>query len=165
MIDQAYLEETVDNYNPIKGFNNCMVNPIYRIGEYFTIAYDYDKFVKKLMKTKKVEEDKVFNYIKENFNIESISFIKLFKKEECTRDNVSLVDEEMLFCDGLDDAIIGYRVGFNNNKNIAVYDYDLCIASLVNNDEMSEEDAMEWMSYNTMDSYVGEYTPCFMHEV
>jgi hypothetical protein len=165
MIDQAYLEEMVDNYAPIKGFNRCMINPVYRIGEFFTVTYDYDKFAEKLMKTKKIEKDEVYDYIKNNFDVKNVSFVKIFPKETCNRDNVALFDEDMLFCDGLDDALVGYRVGFNENKNIAAYDYDLCIVSLMTNDEMSEEDAMEWMSYNTMDSYVGEYTPCFIHRI
>jgi len=73
----------------------------------------------------------------------------------------------MLFCDGLDEALIGVRFGFDENKNIAVYDYDRCIDSILaeSDGEMEECDAIEHMEYNVTGAYVGEYTPCFLTNI
>ena len=60
-----------------------------------------------------------------------------------------------------DDALIGtgYRDG---GEVVAVYDIDKCIGSLVK-DGMEDEEAEEFFYYNTLNSYVGEKTPLFIH--
>ncbi|QDP42971.1 hypothetical protein HWC53_gp118 [Bacillus phage vB_BmeM-Goe8] len=75
------------------------------------------------------------------------------------RDTVAEANEEMLFANGFDDAIIGYiqRAG---GVPVALYDTSLCIAILVK-EGMSEEDALEHFDYNVVGSYVGENTPVF----
>ncbi len=70
-----------------------------------------------------------------------------------------LADEEALLADGFDNALIGHTQGMNV---VAVYDYDLCIDILVKNDEMSIEDAVEYMSFNVVGAYMGEKTPLFV---
>lgn len=162
-INQDYLRETVSTYAPIPRYNSCMINPVYRIGEYFKISYDFDKFVKKLEKENKATAETVLEYIGKNYDVENNCFIKIVPEKLRTRDHISLIDEDMLFCDGLDAALIGYRIGFGIDKNIAVYDYEKCVQCLVD-EEMEYEDAVEFLEYNTLGSYVGEYTPCFLYE-
>lgn len=70
-----------------------------------------------------------------------------------------LIDEEALLADGFEDALIGHTQGMNV---VAVYDYDLCIDVLVKRDEMTIEDAVEYMSFNVVGAYVGEKTPMFV---
>ena len=70
-----------------------------------------------------------------------------------------LADEEALLADGFDNALIGHTQGMNV---VAVYDYDLCIDILVKNDEMSIEDAVDYMSFNVVGAYMGEKTPLFV---
>jgi hypothetical protein len=65
-------------------------------------------------------------------------------------------DEELMFVDGFDDAIIGidtvsYRV---------VYNKEIMIEVLIA-DGMSYEDALEHFSYNIEGAYVGEKTPIY----
>ena len=43
-----------------------------------------------------------------------------------------------------------------------MYDYDLCIDVLIQRDEMSLQEAYEFMDYNVVGSYVGEETPLFI---
>jgi len=62
----------------------------------------------------------------------------------------------VVFADGLDDAIIGFepslwRVVYSRTKCI-----DICIK-----DGMDEEEAIEYLEYNTFSSYFAEKTPLF----
>jgi len=67
----------------------------------------------------------------------------------------------MITADGFETAFVA--VGFRYNGNdIAVYDYDLCIDVLIQRDEMSLQEAYEFMDYNVIGSYVGEETPLFI---
>ena len=78
------------------------------------------------------------------------------------RDNIAEVNEDMLFADGFDDALIGYieRAGMSA---IACYDKDKCIEILAK--DMTYEEAMEYFYYNTVGAYVGENTPCFLTKI
>lgn len=69
------------------------------------------------------------------------------------------VDDAPLFADGFDDAIIGicptsFRVIYSRNK---------CINTLMEQGE-SWEDAVDYLEYNTFNSYVGEYTPVWVED-
>lgn len=44
-----------------------------------------------------------------------------------------------------DDALIGV-----SDDGRAIYDYDLMVEWLVRTEQMSEEEAMEWVDYNTL---------------
>ena len=68
------------------------------------------------------------------------------------------INEDMLFADGFDDALIGYieRAGM---PSIACYDKSMCIDILAR--DMSYEDAFEYFYFNVVGAYVGENTPCF----
>tara|TARA_R100001129_G_scaffold84094_2_gene57168 strand:+ start:525 stop:800 length:276 start_codon:yes stop_codon:yes gene_type:complete len=67
---------------------------------------------------------------------------------------------EMLFADGYDDALIGYT-----DNGVAVYCIEDIIMIMVNEEEMTEEDALDHFYYNVAGSYVGEYTPIYIHEL
>lgn len=70
-------------------------------------------------------------------------------------------DPEMLFADGLEDAIIGV-VERCSQPPLVVYDIPRCIEILMERDGMSHEDAEEFFSFNTLGAWVGEYTPVYM---
>ena len=61
--------------------------------------------------------------------------------------------------DGFDDAILGMSTRIGDESLIA-YDYDKCIEILQK--EMSYEEAVEYMEFNVVGSYVGEGTPIFI---
>ena len=69
-------------------------------------------------------------------------------------------DEAIVFDNpDYDDAIIGYTIDCQ-----AVYDYELMVLSLMEHDEMTEEDAVEFLDYNTFRvlPYAGENAPIIM---
>ena len=79
--------------------------------------------------------------------------------EYMDREAVAEANEEMLFADGFDDALVGFieRAGM---PSIACYDKYKCIDILSN--DMPYEDAFEYFYFNVVGSYVGENTPCFL---
>ncbi len=76
----------------------------------------------------------------------------------------ALVDEhadgEMLVADGLDAAIIGISEGVC--EPVVAYSYDKCIEIFRVRDGMTEEEALEHMSFNVAGAYVGPRTPIFI---
>lgn len=66
-------------------------------------------------------------------------------------------DEDFLLADGLDSAIIGVEV----NTMRVIYNHDK-ILSIFMKEGMTEEDALEHISYNILGAYVGEQTPIFI---
>jgi hypothetical protein len=67
--------------------------------------------------------------------------------------------EETITADGLDAAIIGVTEGCDIK---VVYDHAKCVEIFQILQEMTEEEAIEWMSYNVTGAYVGEQTPIFI---
>jgi len=75
------------------------------------------------------------------------------------RAEVAEVNPDALFADGFDAAIIG----FDATGGCAVYDYNKCLKVLCERDEMSREEAHEYMEFNVVSAYVGDFTPIFIH--
>lgn len=69
-------------------------------------------------------------------------------------------DEDMLFADGFDKAIIGYiqRCG---QPAVVVYDRLACIDILVAQG-LTEEDSEEFFEFNVVGAWVGDRTPAFL---
>ena len=68
--------------------------------------------------------------------------------------------EDVLFADGLDEAIIGFdpnfwRVVYSRNKVIKLFQ---------DRDGMTEEEAVEFAEYNTFSAFVGEKTPVWVED-
>jgi hypothetical protein len=74
------------------------------------------------------------------------------------REKVADMNPEAIFWDGLDDAIIGISI-----DNRTVYGLNKMIL-LFQEQGMSEEEAMEWIDFNIISAYVGEYTPIHIWE-
>lgn len=66
-----------------------------------------------------------------------------------------------LLANGFESAMIGYTLN-DHHPHVAVYDYDKCVAVLVERDGMTEEEAEEFLSFNTLSAYVGENGPLFV---
>lgn len=79
---------------------------------------------------------------------------------EMSRDMLmeKLAEEECLLADGFEDALIGHT---NGGNVVAVYDYNKCVEILWKQG-MSPIEAIEYMEYNVVNSYVGEKTPVFV---
>jgi hypothetical protein len=71
-------------------------------------------------------------------------------------------DEELLFADGFDDAIMG--VGVRDGQHIVVYDEELVIDILATSG-MSYDEAREFFDFNVSGAYVGPRTPMFVRRL
>lgn len=69
------------------------------------------------------------------------------------------LDEEALFADGFDDAIVGVVERFGMPP-VVLYNRERCISILME-DGLDREDAEEHFSFNVIGAWVGEYTPAF----
>lgn len=68
-------------------------------------------------------------------------------------------DVEFLLVDGFDDAI----VGVDHNIERVVYDYERMVSILMMCDDMEMDEAIDYLSYNVVNSYVGEKTPIYIN--
>jgi len=73
---------------------------------------------------------------------------------------LQLEEHECLLAAGYDKALIGITEGVNP---VAVYDAQLCIKCLIEEENMSREDAVDFFYYNTLGSQVGEKTPIYIN--
>ena len=64
----------------------------------------------------------------------------------------------MLKWDGFDNAIIGVGARHNTDSMI-VYDYDKMVKVLVTRDDMSYEEAEEYIDFNIVGAWIGDTTP------
>ena len=71
---------------------------------------------------------------------------------------IDQADPEAIVWDGFDEAIIG-----RDNRGRLVYDIDLMVETLRRDDDMSEEEAMEFLDYNTLNTFVGDLTPIHIY--
>ena len=78
------------------------------------------------------------------------------------REHIADINPKALFADGFDEAIIGYEA----NGACVVYDYDKCLKTLIGDGRsMDEHEAHEYMEFNVISAYVGDFTPIFVHEI
>ena len=83
---------------------------------------------------------------------------------DCTskRSFIGDINEQALFADGFDNAIVGYDA----SSYCVVYDYDKCLKVLMERDDrMSYPEAHEFMEFNVVGAYVGDFTPIFVHSL
>jgi len=78
------------------------------------------------------------------------------------------IDEEIVFADGLEAALMGYAAhwtalpgGGATRAVSAMYDRDKCIQIFVERDGMTYEEAEECFEFNVAGAYVGAATPIF----
>lgn len=72
---------------------------------------------------------------------------------------MKLEENECLLADGYESALIGITEGANP---VAIYDTELCIKCLMDEDEMSKEDAVDFFYFNTVQAHVGDKTPIYV---
>jgi hypothetical protein len=71
---------------------------------------------------------------------------------------IDQANPEAIVWDGFDEAIIG-----RDNRGRLVYDIDLMVETLRRDDDMSDEEAMEFLDYNTLNTFVGDLTPIHIY--
>jgi hypothetical protein len=70
-------------------------------------------------------------------------------------------NNETMLANGFEAAIIGLDT--SNEVFRVVYDKDKMIDILIESDDMSYEDAIEYLEYNVFNTYMGEGTPIYVH--
>ena len=65
--------------------------------------------------------------------------------------------EAVVLIDGLDDAFIGCT-----SAGVAIYNIDRCAEIVAEDNNMSIEEAIEYVEYNVVGAYVGPQTPLFI---
>lgn len=78
-----------------------------------------------------------------------------------TREEIAEHNEEALFCDGFDEAIIGYAERINLGP-VAAYDVNKIVEILMTRDGMTHEEAVEYFYYNIHGAWMGENTPVYI---
>lgn len=71
------------------------------------------------------------------------------------------LNPDALTPDGLEDAYIGFTVN-HHHAHVAVYSFEKCVEIFMTRDGMTQEDADEFLSFNTLGAWVGENGPLFV---
>jgi len=72
-------------------------------------------------------------------------------------------DDEILKCDGYDDCCIGYDFGFGEDIRL-IYSVRMILDKMVNEDKLSEDEAIEHFEFNFRGSYLGLKTPIWCQD-
>ena len=82
---------------------------------------------------------------------------------EALREVLREINPDMVLFDDMDSAVVGV-VRISGVGTIACYDMNLAIQSFMSQG-MSREEAQDWVEFNVLDAYVGEFTPAFLIRV
>ena len=90
-----------------------------------------------------------------------ISQIRASRKKhlEELKASITEANPDAMLVDGHDDALAGY-----DTKGRAIYFIDQIIGILMSRDGMTEEEALEYFTFNIECAYMGQYTPIYMYE-
>tara|TARA_R100001509_G_C4831929_1_gene203610 strand:- start:334 stop:594 length:261 start_codon:yes stop_codon:yes gene_type:complete len=83
------------------------------------------------------------------------------EKTKLTVEEISELNPEAMMADGFDDAILGMCIQFGAEPLVA-YDYEKCLNILMERDGMDRTEAIDFMEFNVIGSYVGLNTPVFI---
>jgi len=72
------------------------------------------------------------------------------------------VSDNTLYADGFEDALIGVGIQGGTHKAIAIYNIEKMEQILMDRDGMDWSEAVEFLNFNTLGAYVGEYTPIYL---
>ena len=88
----------------------------------------------------------------------------VYKKEKIREKLVENFGADLLFADSFDGAIIGVAVGRESGR--VVYNARQMVEILLQEESnLTEEEAWEYLEFNTFDAYVGENTPIYVEEL
>ena len=71
------------------------------------------------------------------------------------------LNPQALFSDGHDDALMGYTLN-TYMPNRAVYDAERCAALMMEQSDITWEEAFEYLDFNTFCAYVGDSGPLYL---
>ena len=69
--------------------------------------------------------------------------------------------DDLMFATNFDNAIIGVSMGISSGTKV-VYDAEEMARTLVVSEGITEQEAWEYLEFNTFNAYVGDNTPIFV---
>ena len=78
-------------------------------------------------------------------------------------DELAEANPEALLWDGFEAALIGVA-NRACQPPLALYSVPRCVEILVKRDGMTDEEALEYLNFNTLCAYMGEMTPVYTYE-
>ena len=83
-------------------------------------------------------------------------------EEETIRDKLAEhFGDDLMFATNFDNAIIGVSMGISCGTKV-VYDAEEMARTLVISEGMTEQEAWEYLEFNTFNAYIGDNTPIFV---
>ena len=70
----------------------------------------------------------------------------------------------MLLADGFEGAFIGVSTRCGQ-PTLAVYDANKCLQILIDRDDMTHEEALEYFNFNVIGAWVGDETPLYLESM
>tara|TARA_R100001377_G_scaffold62776_1_gene38557 strand:+ start:1338 stop:1598 length:261 start_codon:yes stop_codon:yes gene_type:complete len=70
----------------------------------------------------------------------------------------------MLLADGFEGAFIGVSTRCGQ-PTLAVYDANKCLQILIDRDDMTHDEALEYFNFNVIGAWVGDETPLFLESM
>tara|TARA_R110001592_G_scaffold172712_1_gene411205 strand:+ start:432 stop:692 length:261 start_codon:yes stop_codon:yes gene_type:complete len=83
------------------------------------------------------------------------------EETKLTIDEIAEINPEAMLADGFDKAILGMCIQFGGEPLVA-YDYEKCVEILMEKDGLTRIEAIDFMEFNVIGSYVGLNTPVFI---
>lgn len=74
-----------------------------------------------------------------------------------------LTKSEVITMLGFEEALVGYTER-HDDVPVAVYDFEKMVSVLMDRDEMSRQEALEYIDFNVSGAYVGRDTPIILYE-
>lgn len=139
-------------------YDDCLIG-MTTICHSMSPAYDFNDLIKFIQHEYELTESGAIEFFNNNILVNSkhCSFVK-FDNE--STEAKSEYNQDMLFMDGLEAALVGVRIALGC-EIISVYDENKCISTLID-EGMEEEEAIEHFDYNVRGAYVGEHTPAIL---
>ena len=76
------------------------------------------------------------------------------------------ISPEIKLYDELAPAFMGFATRGSSSEPFAAYDYDKCVKALMRHEnDFTEEEAIEFLEYNYINSWIGDGTPIFVKVV
>jgi len=89
--------------------------------------------------------------------------LRIMKKENKRETLTELYGDDLLFADGFDGAIAGVACGHDSGR--VIYDYEKMIELFMKQNNTDYHEAVDFIEFNTVGSYVGKHTPIFLNRI
>ena len=86
-----------------------------------------------------------------------------WQSEEELLEHIQYNFPDSMLANGYNSAVIGVASGFDSGR--VVYSVKKMVEVCMKELSVDEDEAIEWLEYNTFNAYVGEFTPIYLDEI